>query len=600
MIYLKQFSIFTSANILTWGVFTIVFSTSIYFVINDLLILLEWTLSIPSATPITLTLILDQTGLIFSAVVLFISANVLSFSKLYMCDDKFQNRFTILVLLFVLSINLLIYLPHFMMLLLGWDGLGLVSFILVMYYQNPSSLAAAILTALTNRIGDVAILLAIALTLNQGHWIILEMWNQSWVPAQVMLITLAAMTKSAQMPFSRWLPAAIAAPTPVSALVHSSTLVTAGVFLLIRFYPFLHIFEYFNPFIVFIATSTTFIAGLRANNECDFKKIVALSTLSQLGVMIYGIGINIPWVAFFHIITHALFKALLFICVGSFIHFHSHSQDLRWMGNITSQIPFIVSCLIVSNLALCGFPFLAGFYSKDMVIDLAHHAPICETLVLINLFRLGLTSYYSTRAISVGVCSPKQITPFISISEPKSIIWPAGLLSFIAITIGAILRWLYPIFTHINSICQLGKVVPLIAIISGFYMGWMISTSSNETIAPPIKYTIIHYASTIIWFLVPLSTQIILKTPMWLAHHNLKSIDQGWTENLSSQGYFNTFRYLSNKALYTSPNEPHMLTQSAIVISITFIALFYCFNSLNKAFHWSWKDEILLKHVCMV
>jgi len=146
---------------------------------------------------------------------------------------------------------------------------------------------------------------------------------------QVILITCAAITKIAQIPFSRWLPAAIAAPTPVSALVHSSTLVTAGVFLLIRFYPTLHIHPYFNNFIIIIATSTTFIAGLRANTECDFKKIVALSTLSQLGVIIFSLGLGMPTLAYFHIITHALFKALLFVCVGRFINFHNHTQDLR-------------------------------------------------------------------------------------------------------------------------------------------------------------------------------------------------------------------------------------------------------------------------------
>ena len=121
----------------------------------------------------------------------------------------------------------------------------------------------------------------------------------------------------------------MAAPTPVSALVHSSTLVTAGVFLLIRFYPFLHQIPQFNQFLLFIATTTTLIAGLRANTECDFKKIVALSTLRQLGVIIFRIGLGMPWLAFFHITTHALFKALLFICVGTFINYHLHSQDLR-------------------------------------------------------------------------------------------------------------------------------------------------------------------------------------------------------------------------------------------------------------------------------
>jgi NADH-ubiquinone oxidoreductase chain 5 len=146
---------------------------------------------------------------------------------------------------------------------------------------------------------------------------------------QIICITLAAITKSAQIPFSSWLPAAIAAPTPVSALVHSSTLVTAGVFLLIRFYPFLHSHKIFNIMILIVAVSTIFIAGLRATTECDIKKIIALSTLSQLGIIITRIGLNAPILAYFHIITHALFKALLFICAGAFINQHLHSQDLR-------------------------------------------------------------------------------------------------------------------------------------------------------------------------------------------------------------------------------------------------------------------------------
>lgn len=137
------------------------------------------------------------------------------------------------------------------------------------------------------------------------------------------------MTKRAQIPFSRWLPAAIAAPTPVSALVHSSTLVTAGVFLLIRFYPFLHSIKYFNTALLIFAVSTILIAGLSATTECDIKKIIALSTLSQLGIIITSLGLNIPQLAYFHILTHALFKALLFVCAGRFINSHLHAQDLR-------------------------------------------------------------------------------------------------------------------------------------------------------------------------------------------------------------------------------------------------------------------------------
>lgn len=589
---MKLTSIFNSAPTLIWSTLPLLLMSSTYVLITDNLFLFEWCLLSISCTPINLTLIADKTSLLFATVVLFISANVLSFSKIYILNDPFKNRFTILVLLFVLSINMLIFLPHFIILLLGWDGLGLVSFILVIYYQNPSSLAAAIITALTNRLGDVAILLAISLTLNQGHWLIINIHESPWLIFQVCLITLAAITKRAQIPFSSWLPAAIAAPTPVSALVHSSTLVTAGVFLLIRFYPFLHQLTWFNQFILFIATSTTLIAGLSANTECDFKKIVALSTLSQLGVIIFSIGLNIPWLAFFHIITHALFKALLFVCVGSFINYHSHSQDLRWIGNITTQIPIIVSCLIVSNLALCGFPFLAGFYSKDIIIEYALHSTIREFLIELSIFRLGLTSFYSTRATFVGVLSPKLINPFISVNEPKQITSAALFLATRATVIGALISWTYPIFTKLTFICLLGKNVPIIYIFIGFLVGWIYSILKSNYISPLLRNNTLHAASCTIWFLVPLSTQFILKYPLISAHNSLKLIDQGWTELSRGQGILLNLLSTSNKSLFNSPNTPNTLILSTVLRMLLIVPTFTCFNSLIKALHWSWNDGL--------
>jgi len=414
-------SIFKHARFYVWLILIALLVPTSISIFSNTSTLLEWTILASNSTPVTLTIIADKIRLSFSCVVLFISANVLFFSSIYMHDDKFKSRFTILVLLFILSINLLIFLPHMIILLLGWDGLGLVSFILVIYYQNPSSIAAGLLTALTNRLGDVAILLSIAITINQGHWFIMNIYETGWLSMQVILITLAAITKSAQMPFSSWLPAAISAPTPVSALVHSSTLVTAGVFLLIRFYPILHIWPYFNKIMIIVATSTTFIAGLRANTECDFKKIVALSTLSQLGVIIFSLGLNMPVLAYFHIVTHALFKALLFICVGSFINYHNHTQDLRWIGNLSFQMPLIISSIILANIALAGFPFLAGFYSKDLIIETILSSSFNILILSITLIRLGLTSFYSIRATLVAILRHQINLPYSIISEPLNI-----------------------------------------------------------------------------------------------------------------------------------------------------------------------------------
>ena len=192
------------------------------------------------------------------------------------------------------------------------------------------------------------------------------------------LVILAAMTKRAQIPFSSWLPAAIAAPTPVSALVHSSSLVTAGVYLLIRF-NILLVNNWLGQFLLLISGLTIFMAGLGANFEFDLKKIIALSTLSQLGLIIRILAIGFYKLAFFHLLTHALFKALLFICAGAIIHNINNTQDIRLIGGLRIHIPLTSSCLNIANLALCGMPFLAGFYSKDIILEVV-------SLSSINIF----------------------------------------------------------------------------------------------------------------------------------------------------------------------------------------------------------------------
>lgn len=219
----------------------------------------------------------------------------------------------------------------------------------------------------------------------------------------MILILIAAITKSAQVPFSRWLPAAMAAPTPVSALVHSSTLVTAGVFLLIRFYPFLSSFDYFKLFLLIISTTTLTIAGLRAITECDLKKIIALSTLSQLGVMIISLSLGLVELAFFHLLTHAIFKALLFMRAGTLLHLFSHNQDLRGFGNLSFQAPFVVSTIVVANLALCGFPFIAGFYSKDLILEFILESSASFFLLCMAMGATFLTSAYSVRLRTTAI-----------------------------------------------------------------------------------------------------------------------------------------------------------------------------------------------------
>jgi NADH-ubiquinone oxidoreductase chain 5 len=224
----------------------------------------------------------------------------------------------------------------------------------------------------------------------------LEIWVIS------LLVIIAAITKRAQIPFSAWLPAAIAAPTPVSALVHSSTLVTAGVYLLIRFNNLI-IRNLFIQVLLLLRSLTIFMAGLGANFEFDLKKIIALSTLSQLGLIIGILCLGFPILAFFHLLTHALFKALLFICAGVIIHLIQNFQDIRYIGCLVNQLPITIVYFNIANIALCGFPFLAGFYSKDLILEFCSFLNVNFLVYFLYFFSTGLTVCYSLRLMYFSI-----------------------------------------------------------------------------------------------------------------------------------------------------------------------------------------------------
>lgn len=580
----RHLSLFNTASNLVWLILLLIITPTIIVVYSQQHTMLEWNLLNISSTPIFIYLLIDPIGIMFSCTVLFISANVLSFSTIYIKDDKFTNRFTVLVLLFILSINLLIFIPHFIVLLIGWDGLGIVSFILVIYYQNPKSLAAGIITALTNRIGDVILLLSIGWTINQGHWLITNIWeSHSITIIQIFCITVAAITKSAQIPFSRWLPAAIAAPTPVSALVHSSTLVTAGVFLIIRFYPFLHTCRYFNISILVIAVSTILIAGLSATTECDIKKIIALSTLRQLGIMITRIGLNMPSLAFFHIITHALFKALLFICAGSFINQHLHSQDLRWIGNLTNQIPIATSCISIANLALCGFPFIAGFYSKDLIIESAINMSNNTFILYLIIFSLGLTSFYSIRFSLVTMWRSNSSAPFINTDEHINIITPIIFLATLSISTGGIIIWLPPVSQSIFILPLPIKLIPIFMVSMGLIIAWYFSSSSSIRSSLLALIPLTHYGSCLIWYLVPLSSQFIIKLPLFISHHFIKSTDQGWLEMASGNGLHKILTRFRNPVIQYSPKSPTSYLSSSATASVFILLMAIIYISCSSS-----------------
>lgn len=568
--------------IILWLLFLLILSPLVFFTSLYLKTsILEWEIFSINSLHISIPIILDPVGLLFSLVVIFISANIIQFSIFYIKEDPFIKRFSHIVILFVLSINLLIFIPHIIALLLGWDGLGITSFVLVIYYQNPKSLAAGIITALTNRIGDVIILLSIAWSLNQGHWFIINIWSSHITPYIIVAIIIAALTKRAQIPFSRWLPAAIAAPTPVSALVHSSTLVTAGIFLLIRFYPLLRIINNFKLFILLTARITILIAGISAITECDIKKIIALSTLRQLGVIIFSLSLGHPNLALFHLITHAIFKALLFMCAGTLIITQRHSQDLRYIGILNKQTPLILSYIIVANIALCGRPFLSGFYSKDLIIETASFNPINPIVIIIVIIATILTTSYSLRFLLTIIWSPHLSAPLhLSNDTNYNSSVPCIFLSLGAIFIGTLLNWtiILPVQEPILNLSQ--KTMPLTLILLGILLAILRLKKSNQN-STLHKRKLFHHICSLIWFLTPLSSQFQIKIILPLTHLYLKIIDQGWNELVGGQGRSLTSKTLSNIVLKWQNNIiTAQLTLSLFILLP--IILYICLNNLMK------------------
>tara|TARA_B100000959_G_scaffold64721_1_gene68510 strand:+ start:1154 stop:3064 length:1911 start_codon:yes stop_codon:yes gene_type:complete len=362
---------------------------------------------------------IDSLTSVMLVVVTLISTIIHFYSIGYMSKDPHKPRFTAYLSLFTFAMLTLVTADNFLQLFFGWEGVGLCSYLLIgFWYKKSSANAAAIKAFLVNRVGDFGFAIGIFLifffygTLNYN-----EVFQQTpllvkkeiiFLGLEFNLITLVcvmlffgAMGKSAQIFLHTWLPDAMEGPTPVSALIHAATMVTAGVFLVVRCSP---IFEYSQTALNLVTTVgmiTAFFAATVALVQNDIKKIVAYSTCSQLGYMFLAAGIGAYNVAIFHLFTHAFFKALLFLGSGCIIHSFNEQQDIRSMGGVWKKIPYTYAIMVVGTLALTGFPFLSGYYSKDAIIEFAYlkDSTIGYYAVSIGIFTALLTSIYSWRLI---------------------------------------------------------------------------------------------------------------------------------------------------------------------------------------------------------
>jgi NADH-quinone oxidoreductase subunit L len=361
----------------------------------------------------------DTLTAVMLVVVNTISSLVHLYSIGYMDEDPYRPRFFSYLSLFTFAMLMLVTADNLVQLFFGWEGVGLMSYLLIgFWYQKPSANAAAIKAFVVNRIGDFGFLLgifAIFMLIGSvdfetifaaapgltGKTIDFFGWHADALTLTCVLLFMGAMGKSAQFLLHTWLPDAMEGPTPVSALIHAATMVTAGVFMVARLSPLFELAPNAQAVVMFFGATTAFFAATVGLVQNDIKRIVAYSTCSQLGYMFVAMGAGAYSVGMFHLFTHAFFKALLFLGSGSVIYAMHHEQDIRKMGGLWRKIPYTFAVMCIGTLALTGFPLFAGYFSKDAIIESAYasHNPFSTYAYLLTVGAAGLTSFYSWRLI---------------------------------------------------------------------------------------------------------------------------------------------------------------------------------------------------------
>jgi NADH-quinone oxidoreductase subunit L len=384
----------------------------------------------------------------------------------YMEHDPDIARFFSYMNLFIFSMLLLVLAGDMLILIIGWALVALSSYLLIgFWYQWPSAVQAARKAFITQVIGDVALVLAAFLILTNLHGqdgrgifsisLPTVFYNAQFSFAKgggtitliCLLLALGAFAKSAQFPLHTWLPDAMEGPTPVSALIHAATMVTAGVYLIARFHTLFDLSPVGQGFVACVGIGTALMAGVIALSQVDIKRVIAYSTMSQIGLMIFAVGIGAYTAGMFHFVTHAVFKALLFMAAGNVIHAMNDEQDIRLMGGLGDRMRNTERAFIAGSLALAGIPFFAGWFSKEDILGFGTVAgPAIPSLFIVGLVINVLTGLYAIRLWAVVFRGEPQTARVFQAHEPgRTMLWPVMILGGLSVVVGIVLQWPFQI-----------------------------------------------------------------------------------------------------------------------------------------------------------